>query len=90
MDEVPIIMVTGKEDEETLKNAFAAGAMDYITKPISIIELKARVNSALRLRRAVKKRMAREKELEKLTLELQSANRKLNKTGSIRWTYRTS
>lgn len=83
MDEVPIIMVTGKEDEETLKNAFAAGAMDYITKPISIIELKARVNSALRLRRAVKKRMAREKELEKLTLELQSANRKLNKLAAL-------
>ncbi len=83
MDEVPIIMVTGKEDEETLKNAFAAGAMDYITKPISIIELKARVNSALRLRRAVKKRMAREKELEKLTLELQNANRKLNKLAAI-------
>ncbi|MBF8435445.1 diguanylate cyclase [Halanaerobiaceae bacterium Z-7014] len=83
LDEVPIIMVTGREDKETLKNAFAAGAMDYITKPISTVELKARVRSALKLRQAVKKRIAREKELEKLTIELQNANKKLNKLASI-------
>ncbi len=76
-------MVTGREDKETLKNAFAAGAMDYITKPISTVELKARVRSALKLRQAVKKRIAREKELEKLTIELQNANKKLNKLASI-------
>lgn len=83
MDEIPIIMVTGRKDKETLKNAFAEGAMDYITKPISSIELKARVRSALRLRQAIKKRIAREKELEKLTIELQNANRKLDKLASI-------
>ncbi len=83
MDEIPIIMVTGRKDKETLKNAFAEGAMDYITKPISSIELKARVGSALRLRQAIKKRIAREKELEKLTIELQNANRKLDKLASI-------
>lgn len=83
LDEVPIIMVTGREDKETLKNAFAAGAMDFITKPISSVELKARVRSALSLRQAVKKRIAREQELEKLTIKLQNANRKLNKLASI-------
>lgn len=83
LDEVPIIMVTGREDKETLKNAFAAGAMDYITKPISRIELKARVRSALRLRQAIKKRIAREKELKELTIELKKANNKLDKLASI-------
>src|SRR5262245_6078220 len=30
---IPIIMVTGLSDEQNLQNAFAAGAIDYITKP---------------------------------------------------------
>src|SRR5438270_13539935 len=31
----PIIMVTGRTDSEALQTAFAAGAMDYITKPVN-------------------------------------------------------
>src|SRR2546430_13895375 len=61
--EIPIIMVTGRTDSEDLRAAFAAGAMDYITKPLNSVELLARVSSALALKRAIDIRKAREREL---------------------------
>src|SRR5206468_3840888 len=59
--EIPIIMVTGRTDSEDLRAAFAAGAMDYITKPLNSVELLARVSSALALKRAIDIRKARER-----------------------------
>jgi PAS domain S-box-containing protein len=44
---IPIIVVTAFNTPENLEEAFKAGAFDYITKPISIGELKSRVNKAL-------------------------------------------
>ena len=43
---IPVIMLTADEDSATLANCFEAGAVDYITKPIDQIVMKARVNSA--------------------------------------------
>lgn len=51
---VPIIMVTAaplEDDMEPLRRSFELGAMDYIAKPLSSIELVMRVQSALRLER---------------------------------------
>src|SRR5207245_791482 len=53
----------GRTDSEDLRAAFAAGAMDYITKPLNSVELLARVSSALALKRAIDIRKAREREL---------------------------
>src|SRR5437867_9625166 len=61
--DIPIIMVTGMTDSEDVRAAFAAGAMDYITKPLNSVELLARVSSALALKRAIDIRKAREREL---------------------------
>lgn len=61
--DIPVIMVTTSDDEDDLQEAFAAGAMDYITKPPSRIELSARVRSALRLKHETDARKAREAEL---------------------------
>lgn len=60
---VPIIMVTSLADADSLANAFVAGATDYITKPVSRIELLARVRSALKLKAELDRREAREQEL---------------------------
>lgn len=51
MRRTPVVFLTGKEDVETKVAAFAAGADDYIVKPVSPRELKARIEA--RLRRAV-------------------------------------
>lgn len=61
--DIPIIMVTIKRDEETLRQAFDAGAMDYINKPLSRVEVGARVRSALRLKYEMDRRKSREKKL---------------------------
>jgi PleD family two-component response regulator len=60
---VPVIMVTSLADADSLANAFVAGATDYITKPVSRIELLARVRSALKLKAELDRREAREHEL---------------------------
>jgi len=44
---IPVIVVTAFNTPENLENAFKAGAFDYITKPISIGELKSRVSKAI-------------------------------------------
>ena len=46
--QVPIIMLTGRCDEEDKVTAFEIGADDYITKPFGIQELLARVKALLR------------------------------------------
>jgi len=49
-DEVdcPILFLTAKSDEVSLVQGFGLGADDYIKKPFSIAELRARVNAHLR------------------------------------------
>lgn len=48
---VPIIMVTALSGKEDLARCLAAGADDFITKPVHGLELLARVNSMLRIKR---------------------------------------
>jgi FixJ family two-component response regulator len=66
-------MITAKSDIENLKEAFSAGAMDYIYKPVNAIELLARVASALTLKRETDCRKEREVDLRRSNDELQRA-----------------
>ena len=68
--DIPIIMVTGRTDPEDLQRAFAAGAIDYIIKPLNTVELLARVSSALALKREIDVRKAQERELLEKNLDL--------------------
>jgi two-component system, OmpR family, KDP operon response regulator KdpE len=45
---VPIIVLTAREDERSKVLALEAGADDYVTKPFGMAELVARVRAALR------------------------------------------
>lgn len=42
----PIVMVTAMSDKEHVDDAFAAGATDYVTKPLDFTDLKLRVKHA--------------------------------------------
>ena len=51
LSSVPVIMVTGSESNKTLAACFTAGAVDYIRKPFTPVELRARVGSVLERQR---------------------------------------
>ncbi len=47
---IPIIFITAKMDEESIEKAYEAGGMDYVTKPFKPKELFARIKTQLQLR----------------------------------------
>jgi signal transduction histidine kinase len=51
--ELPVLMVTARGQKEDLLAGFAAGANDYITKPVEALELRARVKTLLQMKRSV-------------------------------------
>lgn len=50
--DIPIIFITSDTEPATLSKAFAIGAVDYITKPISPLEVRARIKTHLKLKAA--------------------------------------
>jgi diguanylate cyclase (GGDEF)-like protein len=68
--DTPLIMVTAEDSAESVKEAFDAGANDYVKKPVNRVELMARFKSALRLKQEMDCRKAREQELVVLTEKL--------------------
>ena len=81
--DIPVIMVTALTEVEHLEKAFAAGAIDYITKPINKTELLARSRSALKLKHEMDRRKMREKKLLEVTRQLELAVQKLNLLSSL-------
>lgn len=77
LQDIPIIVITAKTGEQDLLAAFAAGAMDYVRKPVNSAELVPRVSSALTLRAERIMRKAREQELLLRTQELEHALREV-------------
>lgn len=76
--QIPVIMCTGvMTSSENLEIAFEAGAMDYIRKPIDIIELYARVRSMLALGDTFKKIKEQNERLENKKSRLEEALEKI-------------
>jgi DNA-binding response OmpR family regulator len=44
---LPVIIITGEDEDTTLTKCFALGAQDYIRKPINHLVLKVRVSSVI-------------------------------------------
>ncbi len=63
----PILMITSLDDNESVDRAFAAGATDYITKPINLSILRQRVKNLIRQSQLIKNQLN----------ELQQANQNL-------------
>jgi DNA-binding response OmpR family regulator len=72
MADVPVIMVTAVTDADSLRRAFAAGAIDYIRKPILGVELVARVCTVLTMTAEMAMRKRREHDLEMAMRELKA------------------
>lgn len=63
---IPIIIITGLEDDEVLQQAFDYGGVDFINKPVSKVELLSRVSSVLTLFAASNQLKKQKDELEEL------------------------
>jgi two-component system, cell cycle response regulator len=66
---VPIILLTGLDDLESKRRGLAAGADEFLTKPVNEFELQIRVSSMLRIKR--------------LADELEAANSKLKALAAV-------
>ncbi len=73
LQDIPIIMVTGHEETSYLNEAYGAGAIDYITKPVRKDQLLVRVNSGLALKREIDARKLAYHRLEEQNWELEAA-----------------
>lgn len=47
VSEVPVIMLTARDEETDILRGFSMGADDYVTKPFSFAQLSARINAVL-------------------------------------------
>jgi DNA-binding response OmpR family regulator/DNA-binding CsgD family transcriptional regulator len=75
--DLPVIFLTAVDDPEQKVRAFAAGAVDYVTKPVHVPELVARVRAQLALRAARQALEAKNAELESEVALRQDAEKQL-------------
>jgi diguanylate cyclase (GGDEF)-like protein/PAS domain S-box-containing protein len=61
--EVPVLMMTGLEDLESIQRAYMAGATDFILKPFNLHIVRNRVRYMLRMRSAAHRLREREAQL---------------------------
>lgn len=47
---IPVIVMSGRTDPDTIQQAFSAGASDYLTKPLSSALLGVRLGTLLKLK----------------------------------------
>jgi len=65
-DRTPVLMITALEDQESVDQAFEAGATDYITKPIHWAVLRQRVRYLLAASQAQEELRQREEFLQRI------------------------
>ncbi|MGK5090894.1 response regulator [Deltaproteobacteria bacterium TL4] len=71
---IPVIMLTGDTNEQVFSNCFEMGAIDYVTKPLSKLILKARIKSALMIKTTEEEL---ERRVEQRTQELKNATEQM-------------
>jgi class 3 adenylate cyclase len=67
---IPVIFMTALTETADKVKGFEAGAVDYVTKPLQQEEIRARVNTHITLRRMQQKLEEKEKQTERLLLNV--------------------
>ena len=71
---IPVILLTARAGEEAKLEGLETGADDYITKPFSPVELKARVQNLIELRQKLRERFSRILSLEPKDIAITSTD----------------
>jgi signal transduction histidine kinase len=75
--EVPVIMVSGLDEVDSVVRCIEEGAEDYLTKPFDPVVLRARINACLEKKRLRDAERRRAEELERALLQLKAAQDRL-------------
>jgi signal transduction histidine kinase len=75
LKDIPIVLLTSKADEDFRVSALRQGANDFLMKPFSVQELRARIRNLVQARTTLAKN-------QRLTEQLHQANETLQKTAS--------
>ncbi len=73
---IPVIFITGKDDIVSIVKGFEIGAVDYITKPVEVLELKARIKTHMELQKTRRR-------LQDINMELLKLNANKDRLFSI-------
>lgn len=74
LNHIPVILLTAQADEEQRLEGLEVGADDYISKPFSAIELMARVENLIEIRRKLKEKFSEQLRLKGKEVEVSSAD----------------
>ena len=74
---IPIIFLTAHDNTDRIETAFELGAVDYVTKPFRIKEVKARLETHLSINYYQKEIEGKNKKLEQTLAELELAKKDL-------------
>ncbi len=89
--ELPVIMVTGLDERDHVVRALEGGANDYVTKPLDLPVVVARLRTQLSLKRAYSHIVALEHNLELQNTQLECTNKELKKAyGQIKGDLRSA
>ena len=82
--DIPIIIITGLQDEKVLEEAFDYGSVDFLNKPVSKIELVSRVMNVLKLVEAQKTLLTQKHELLDLNQIIKNQKSELEKSLALK------
>ena len=82
-EHIPVLMITGMDDEESISRAYAAGATDFQAKPFNATVLRHRVQYLLRAKRNFDQRVRSEAKTRALLDALPDAMLQIDRHGTV-------
>jgi signal transduction histidine kinase len=78
-EQLPVIMATAKDSSDDVVQALKMGANDYVTKPLDLKVVQARVDTHVNLKRTSESLVRMNQELKQHASQLETSNRELNR-----------